>query len=39
MFDLPDRDDVREIVITPEAITENKAPLVVTERAKQKKEA
>ena len=39
MYDLPDRDDVREIVITPEAITENKAPLVVTERAKQKKEA
>ncbi|HET9292937.1 MAG TPA: ATP-dependent Clp protease ATP-binding subunit ClpX, partial [Gemmatimonadales bacterium] len=39
MFDLPDRDDVREIVITPEAITENKAPLIVTERAKQKKEA
>jgi ATP-dependent Clp protease ATP-binding subunit ClpX len=39
MFDLPDRDDVREIVITPEAILENKAPLVVTERAKQKKEA
>jgi ATP-dependent Clp protease ATP-binding subunit ClpX len=39
MFDLPDRDDVREIVITPEAITENKPPLVVTERAKQKKEA
>ncbi len=39
MFDLPDRDDIREIVITPEAITENKAPLIVTERAKQKKEA
>jgi len=39
MFDLPDREDVREVVITPECVTEGKPPLVVTERAKQKKEA
>src|SRR5439155_20601823 len=32
MFELPSRDDVREVVITPEAINEGKAPLVVTER-------
>jgi len=40
MYDLPSRDDVREIVITKESITEGKQPLVVTERApRQKKEA
>ncbi len=39
MFELPDREDVREVVITPECVTDGKAPLVVTERAKQKKEA
>jgi ATP-dependent Clp protease ATP-binding subunit ClpX len=39
MFDLPDREDVREVVITPECVNEGKPPLVVTERAKQKKEA
>jgi len=39
MFDLPDREDVREVVITPECVTEGKPPLVVTERVKQKKEA
>src|ERR687898_701986 len=39
MFDLPHRDDVREIVITKEAITEGVAPLVVTERARTKREA
>jgi len=39
MFELPDRDDVREVVITPECVNEGKPPLVVTERAKQKKEA
>jgi len=40
MYDLPNRDDVREIVITKESITEGKEPLVVTERApRQKKEA
>ncbi len=39
MFDLPDREDVSEVVITAECVTEGKPPLVVTERAKQKKEA
>ena len=39
MFDLPQRDDVREVVITKEAITEGVAPLVVTERARTKREA
>ena len=39
MFDLPHRDDVREIVITKEAITEGIAPLIVTERARTKREA
>ena len=39
MFDLPNRDDVREIVITKEAITEGTSPLIVTERARTKREA
>jgi ATP-dependent Clp protease ATP-binding subunit ClpX len=39
MFDLPTRDDVREVVITKEAITDGKPPLVVTERARTKREA
>jgi ATP-dependent Clp protease ATP-binding subunit ClpX len=39
MFDLPHRDDVREIVITKEAINEGVAPIVVTERARTKREA
>jgi ATP-dependent Clp protease ATP-binding subunit ClpX len=39
MFDLPDREDVREVVITPECVNEGQPPLIVTERAKQKKEA
>ncbi len=39
MFDLPARDDVREVVITKECVTENHPPLVVTERARQKREA
>ena len=39
MFELPDRDDVREVVITAECVNEGTQPLVVTERAKQKKEA
>ena len=34
MFDLPNREDVREIVITKEAITEGTSPLIVTERAR-----
>ncbi|HET7790599.1 MAG TPA: ATP-dependent Clp protease ATP-binding subunit ClpX [Gemmatimonadales bacterium] len=39
MFELPSRDDVREVVLTAECVTEGRAPLVVTERARQKKEA
>jgi ATP-dependent protease Clp ATPase subunit len=39
MFDLPNRDDVRGIVVTKEAITEGVSPLVVTERARTKREA
>ena len=39
MFELPDREDVREVVITAECVTDGKPPLIVTERAKQKKEA
>jgi ATP-dependent Clp protease ATP-binding subunit ClpX len=39
MFDLPTRDDVREIVITKEAVTDGKSPLIVTERARTKREA
>ncbi|HEY7681448.1 MAG TPA: ATP-dependent Clp protease ATP-binding subunit ClpX [Gemmatimonadales bacterium] len=39
MFDLPTRDDVREVVITKECVTESHSPLVVTERARQKREA
>jgi ATP-dependent Clp protease ATP-binding subunit ClpX len=39
MFDLPSRTDIREVVITKECITERRAPLIVTERARVKKEA
>ncbi|MFL5495666.1 MAG: ATP-dependent Clp protease ATP-binding subunit ClpX, partial [Gemmatimonadales bacterium] len=39
MYDLPQRDDVREIVITKESITEGTTPLIVTERARTKREA
>ncbi len=39
MFDLPSRDDVREVVITREAVTEGTQPLIVTERARTKREA
>jgi ATP-dependent Clp protease ATP-binding subunit ClpX len=39
MFDLPTRDDVREVVITRECVTEGKPPLIVTERARAKREA
>ncbi len=39
MYDLPTRHDVREVVITPESVTDGAAPLVVTERVRQKKEA
>jgi ATP-dependent Clp protease ATP-binding subunit ClpX len=39
MFELPSREDVREVVVTPESVTDGRPPLVVTERARQKKEA
>jgi len=39
MFELPSRDDVREVVITKESVTDGKQPLVVTERARAKREA
>jgi ATP-dependent protease Clp ATPase subunit len=39
MYDLPTRTDVREVIITPETITHGGEPMVVTERARQKKEA
>ena len=39
MFDLPSRSDVREVIITPESITQGTSPLIVTERPRQKKEA
>ena len=39
MFDLPSRDDVHEVVITREAVTEGTQPLIVTERARTKREA
>ena len=39
MFELPSRDDVREVVVTSECITEGNPPLVVTERPRQIKEA
>ncbi len=39
MFELPDREDVREVVITKESVTEGRPPLVVTERARTKREA
>ncbi len=35
-FDLPTRDDVREVVITKEGITEERPPLVVTARPTKK---
>jgi len=39
MFELPGREDVREVVVTEESVTDGRQPLVVTERARQKKEA
>jgi ATP-dependent Clp protease ATP-binding subunit ClpX len=39
MFELPGRDDVREVVVTGESINQGRQPLIVTERARQKKEA
>src|SRR2546423_1733185 len=39
MFELPSRDDVREGAFTAECATSARAPLLVTERPRQKKEA
>ncbi len=39
MFDLPGRDDVTEVVVTRECVTEGRPPLLVTERLRAKKEA
>jgi ATP-dependent Clp protease ATP-binding subunit ClpX len=39
MFELPSRDDVREVAITAESVTDGRPPLLVTERPRQKKEA
>ena len=39
MFELPSRDDVREVCITAESVREGRSPLLVTERVRQKKEA
>lgn len=39
MFELPSREDVREVVLTKETITEGRPPLLVTERVRAKKEA
>jgi ATP-dependent protease Clp ATPase subunit len=40
MFEIPDREDVREIVITAESILDGTPPLVVTEpQARSKREA
>jgi len=39
MFELPTRDDVREVVITRESVTERTQPLIVTERPRAKREA
>jgi len=39
MFELPTRDDVREVVLTKESVTEGRPPLLVTERVRAKKEA
>jgi len=36
MFELPSRDDVREVAITAECVTSGRAPLLVTERPRQK---
>ena len=39
MFEIPSRDDIREVVITPESINEHQQPLVITEQRRQVKEA
>ncbi|MGH7582086.1 MAG: ATP-dependent Clp protease ATP-binding subunit ClpX [Gemmatimonadales bacterium] len=39
MFELPSREDVREVIITPESVNQGTSPLIVTERTPRKKEA
>ncbi|HET9440311.1 MAG TPA: ATP-dependent Clp protease ATP-binding subunit ClpX [Longimicrobiales bacterium] len=39
MFEIPSRDDVREVVITPECVTESISPLLVLHPESKKKEA
>ena len=39
MFELPSRDDVREVAVTAECVSEGRPLLLVTERVRQKKEA
>jgi ATP-dependent Clp protease ATP-binding subunit ClpX len=39
MFEIPSRDDIREVVVTPESIREGSPPMVITERPRQIKEA
>ena len=39
MYDLPSRDDVREVIVTAECITDGKSPMIVTERPRQIREA
>src|SRR5687767_1801696 len=39
MFDIPSRDDVREVVITPECVTDGITPLLVLHPEPKKKEA
>jgi ATP-dependent Clp protease ATP-binding subunit ClpX len=39
MFDIPSRDDVREVVVTPETIDDAIPPLLVLHPESKKKEA
>ena len=39
MFDVPSRDDVREIMVTPESVNDGISPLLVLRPEKKKKEA
>jgi ATP-dependent Clp protease ATP-binding subunit ClpX len=39
MFEIPSRDDIREVVVTPESIREGSPPMIITERPRQVKEA
>jgi len=39
MFDLPDRTDIREVVLTKECVTDGRPPLLVAEPSRAKKEA